>query len=277
MRDIYYSLNFQERTDAAGRIMQPTEKIVLSYGKQEWFQLHIPEYKSVDENVICWDVIVYDTEQNSLLCHTIDADIMFSDREYGQVVFSVNTKTKSFLQAVRKNNIHGWMEVRGIHDSGNTVFCMRFRILAQYTNDPSEDIPVEVIDDFATMSWVKNLLSGGENESFVTKEMLESKFSGMTIDSVEISNVLLAHNTVVQHFLSEEDVITIDTSEMTSDKSVTMELWLTMPKTVVSFSIPGVNWLEEPSFDTANMLYCVVLRWDGEKVLANVAYSVEVS
>jgi hypothetical protein len=49
-----------------------------------------------------------------------------------------------------------------------------------------------------------------------------------------------------------------------------------MPETVVSFSIPDVTWIEEPSFDTGNMLYCVVLRWDGAKVLANVAYSVEV-
>ena len=149
--------------------------------------------------------------------------------------------------------------------------------MAQYTNDPSEDIPVELIDDFATMSWVKNLLSGGENESFVTKELLESKISGMMIDTAESSNVLLIHNTIVQHSLAADDVITIDTSAMTSDKSVTMELWLTMPETVVSFSIPNVNWLEEPSFDTANTLYAVVLRWDGEKVLANVAYTLEVS
>ena len=87
----------------------------------------------------------------------------------------------------------------------------------------------------------------------------------------------LSHNTIVQHSLAVDDVITIDTSAMTSDKSVTMELWLTMPETVVSFSIPNVNWLEEPSFDTANTLYAVVLRWDGEKVLANVAYTLEVS
>lgn len=106
---------------------------------------------------------------------------------------------------------------------------------------------------------------------------LNGKVSGMYISETENTAVPLVHNTVVKYSLTTDDVITVDTSAMTSDKSVTMELWLTMPETVVSFSIPNVTWIEEPSFDTANMLYCVVLRWDGERVLANVAYSVEVS
>ena len=277
MTDIYYSLNHQERTDAAGRILQPTEKIILSYGKQEWFHLHLPEYKAFDENVICWEVIVYESEHNTLLCRTLDEEIMFSDREYGQIIFSVNTKTKSFLQVVKERNVHGWMEIKGVHSSGNTVYCMRFRILAQYTNDPAEDLPVEVIDDLATMSWVKKILSGNESISFVTKDQLDTALSGMAISRTENTTVPLVHNTVVKHTLTADDVIIVDTSSMTADRSATMELWLTMPETVVSFSIPDVVWIEEPSFDTGNMLYAIVLRWDGEKVLANTAYTVEVS
>ena len=69
MTDIYYSLKFQERTDAAGRIMQPTEKIILSYGKKEWFHLHIPEYKMIDENEICWKSLF--TMKNKIPCYVI--------------------------------------------------------------------------------------------------------------------------------------------------------------------------------------------------------------
>ena len=105
---------------------------------------------------------------------------------------------------------------------------------------------------------------------------LNGKVSGMDISEMESTTIPLIHNTVAKHTLTTDDVISVDTSTMTADKSATMELWLTMPETVVSFSIPDVTWIEEPSFDSGNMLYCVVLRWDGEKVLANVAYSVEV-
>lgn len=119
--------------------------------------------------------------------------------------------------------------------------------------------------------------SGGGSSGGVTQEQLDEALSGMDISEAESATIPLVHNSVVKYSFTTDDVISVDTSTMTADKSATMELWLTMPETVVSFSIPDVTWIEEPSFDTANMLYCVVLRWDGEKVLANVAYSVEVS
>lgn len=109
------------------------------------------------------------------------------------------------------------------------------------------------------------------------EDIAEIRKSGMDISEAETATVPLVHNTVVKHTLTADDMISVDTSGMTADKSVTMELWLTMPETVVSFSITNVTWIEEQSFDTANMLYCVVLRWDGARVLANTAYSVEVS
>ena len=127
---------------------------------------------------------------------------------------------------------------------------------------------------------------GGSSGGGITQEQLDEALSGkadktalqgMDISEMESTTVSLIHSTVAKHTLTADEVISLDTSAMTSDKSATMELWLTMPETVVSFSIPDVTWIEEPSFDTANMLYCVVLRWDGEKVLANLAYSVEVS
>jgi hypothetical protein len=119
---------------------------------------------------------------------------------------------------------------------------------------------------------------GGGSSGGITQEQLEQALSGMTIDTSVSSGtaIRLTHNAIFKYAITENDDIIIDTSAMPSDRSVTMELWLTMPETVVSFSIPNVTWIEEPSFDIGNMLYCVVLRWDGEKVLANVAYSVEV-
>ena len=168
------------------------------------------------------------------------------------------------------------MEVRGCDSDGAIACCMKFRCVAVYANDLSDNVPAELVDDIATKSWVKNILSGGSTDSFVSKEMLEAAVSEQPIIQFENTTFQIVGSTVIKHNLAENDVIMFDASSLDEDRCATMELWLTMPETVVSFSIPDVTWIEEPSFDTGNMLYCVVLRWDGAKVLANVAYSVEV-
>ena len=110
---------------------------------------------------------------------------------------------------------------------------------------------------------------------FFSKTIHEDR-AGISIRSIQQPSFKLEHNKVVKHTIVQNQVLTLNTDQLVQDKAVTMELWLTMPETVVSFSIPDVIWIEEPSFDTGNMVYCVVIRWDGERVLANVAYSVEV-
>lgn len=97
-----------------------------------------------------------------------------------------------------------------------------------------------------------------------------------TIVNSNSSTIYFTPNTIFKYTVSENDVITINTSSMKPYQCSTMELWLTMPSTVVSFSIPNVTWIEEPSFDSANTLYTIAIRWDGEKLLANIAYTLEV-
>lgn len=109
-----------------------------------------------------------------------------------------------------------------------------------------------------------------------TLEYLENETFGMLIKSVANAEIPLVHDTVIKHTLTADETITFTTSVMTADRCVTMELWLTMPGEVVSFTMPDVTWIEEPAFDTANTLYAVVIRWDGEKVIGNVAYTLEV-
>lgn len=82
-------------------------------------------------------------------------------------------------------------------------------------------------------------------------------------------------NTVVKHIVKEGETLTVDSSGMTNDTCATMELWLTM-ETLVSFTLTGVEWFEPPTFELANMVYTIVLRWDGAKVLAQSAYFTEV-
>lgn len=276
--NIYFSLKSQERTDETGRILQSTEKIILSYGKEEWFHLNIRDLdEGRSDNIFCWDAVVYNVDDLSMLCHTLDEEIVSKNFSNGQLEFPVFTRTENFRAAVQEHDAHGWLDVRGFDSGGKMVYCMRFRILAQYSSDPSADLPAEVVDDFATMSWVKKFLSNGTSDSFVTEEMLDEKLSGMAISSLEDPAIPFAHNGITKHTLSADEVITFDTSALSAEKSATMELWLTMPETVVSFSMPDIVWIEEPAFDAGNTLYAVVLRWDGAKLIGNIAYTLEVN
>ena len=99
---------------------------------------------------------------------------------------------------------------------------------------------------------------------------------GAVISEAAAPAVTFKHNTVAKYSPLADDVIMFDVSALDSEKCSTMELWLTLGE-VVSFSIADVTWVEEPSFDSANTLYALVIRWDGEKLIGNAAYSLEVT
>ena len=107
--------------------------------------------------------------------------------------------------------------------------------------------------------------------------LIEELKEGMLMINAEEPNIKFEHNTITKYTPNADDVITFDISELDVEKCSTMELWLTMPESVVSFSIPDITWVEEPSFDKENTLYAIVVRWDGEKLIANVSYSIEVN
>ena len=277
--DIYFSLASQCRTTKDREPVSTTEYLHFVYGRQEFFRLKIFDFEKIktDSQIVCWDALVYDGDDSEMICHTVDSEIDSSENTEGLISFCIVTKTEKFRDKTRTGNIHGWMEVRGLNSDGAIACCMKFRCVGEYANDLSDNVPVELVDDIATKSWVKNILSGSNADSFVTQEMLSAAISEQPIKRFENSTIQIAGSSVAKHNITENDVITFDALLLGEDRCITMELWLTMPEEVVSFSIPDVTWIEEPSFDTANMLYCVVLRWDGEKVLANLAYSVEVS
>ena len=100
---------------------------------------------------------------------------------------------------------------------------------------------------------------------------------GMIISEVSGTTITVKPNSVVKHTLSANETLTFDVSKLTANQCVTMELWLTMPETAVSFTLSEVTWIDEPDFSAGNTLYAVVIRWDGQKLIGNVAYTLEVS
>lgn len=96
--------------------------------------------------------------------------------------------------------------------------------------------------------------------------------AGMKISALEnISSIKLVDQQVFTWTVSDGDILYFDLSELAPGRSVTMELWLAMP-TVVPFTIANVTWIEDPDFSEENQVYCIVVRWNGKKLLANIAY-----
>lgn len=117
-------------------------------------------------------------------------------------------------------------------------------------------------------------------------ERLERKISrtdltdGLKISETSSSVITITNHTAAKYELKGDDSFTFDTSGLSADFCANMELWLTMKDSVKSFSFPAdVVWIDgvTPKFDTANREYVIVLRWDGTRLLANLAYSVGVN
>ncbi|MBQ9501867.1 MAG: hypothetical protein IJU70_06900 [Lentisphaeria bacterium] len=94
-------------------------------------------------------------------------------------------------------------------------------------------------------------------------------------------------NHVYRHTLAASDVITFNTTGLSSSSQIAWELHLTQPATAVSFTLPaGILWPDGDVFDAGNTApdmttgsrtYVLVFRWDGTDILGNLAYVKEVS
>ena len=112
---------------------------------------------------------------------------------------------------------------------------------------------------------------------------------GDDIATLTSTAVTPKHGAVYVHELAADDTFTIDSTGLSASKQVTFELHLVQPSTAVSFTLPNtLIWADGDSFasantapdmDTADTEYCIVIRWDGSDLLANLAYrkAIEVS
>jgi hypothetical protein len=87
------------------------------------------------------------------------------------------------------------------------------------------------------------------------------------------------HGGVFTYTVQGGETISISTASFVQGEQMEFELYLDIPTGVTSsFSIPAVqHWLRAADFSETNKRYCVALRWDGFALLANVAYSYNLS
>lgn len=151
-----------------------------------------------------------------------------------------------------------------------TLYNINFQYIAQtqtaYAIDPA---PYLAYDNQAVFEGVWTIFFAGVYQKTVNVD----SSTGAPIQQATSTTIELEHNKVVKHTVQADQVLTIDVSKMDPTVCASMELWLRLDQ-VVSFQIDTVTWISDPSFSVANTVYAIVLRWDGSKVLANVAYKV---
>lgn len=96
----------------------------------------------------------------------------------------------------------------------------------------------------------------------------------------EVQTIIAATNAITpqehqvfKHTIVSGETISISSSSLTSSICMTFELWLDMPSTAVSFTLPAFTWISDvPDFDSANTRFVITVRWNGTKFLACSAY-----
>ena len=107
--------------------------------------------------------------------------------------------------------------------------------------------------------------------------------SGSDITPLTSTAITPQDGAVYHKTLAADDAFTISTTGLSATKQVTFELHLIQPSTAVSFTLPNtLIWANGDSFASANTApdmstadteYCIVIRWDGSGLLANLAYT----
>ena len=107
--------------------------------------------------------------------------------------------------------------------------------------------------------------------------------AGQAITPVSSLAIAPEEGIIYAKTLAANDAVTFNTSALTSNTAVNFELHLTQNTSAVSFTFPNdILWYENGNFASGNAApdmsdsstkYALVFRWDGVKILGNLAYT----
>lgn len=280
--DIFYSTTKHERTDASGKPVQPTESVVLIYGQRTSLKIMTNTDLSA---AVCWHSAVGqgNRTETAILCRTVDEEIDSSESRNGILIVPIQTGTAEFLEAVKNGAVRCLFELWGTDSEGNRIECIQFRVIAMPSIDSCGGDPVEIPDDLATKSWVKKIIAGDDAEAFATKSELEkldeeiqslNRENGIPAEETDGCEIPIYHDRIVKYRVGNGEEISFSSGHLEQGKCCTMELWLTVGEDSTEFTFSGVTWIREPTFDQGNTMYIIVIRWDGSRVFANIAYTI---
>lgn len=136
------------------------------------------------------------------------------------------------------------------------------------------------------LSSVSSLINNQKLSDLYLYSMISNIDDGQKIINQSETIIAPADNKIYKHILSSNDSISILTGSFVSGYAVTFEVHLIQPSSAVSFTFSNsIQWIDSLNFNSSNSapdfsesekLYAIVFRWDGEDLLANLAYTKDI-
>ena len=241
----------------------------------------------------------FDHTHNELMAYAFGNNCQITDAAAGEITITLDCNTIKFGNVVRFNAQLAYLEVNLFDTEAKLTRVLLDRVECRPHVRDQEGAPVSGDPQYYNKAETNALIEG--KISAVTS--VNGKTGAVELDAAdvgaisELSQPIVSAGTAItpepdavyRHTLAANDSFTVDTSALTSSKQITFELHLIQGATAVSFTLPsGILWADGNSFSAsnpvpemtdANTLYCIVIRWDGSDLLANLAYSktIEVS
>ena len=261
---MYYSFVQKTFTNYTGT--PRIETLNLSFGEHEDLSI------SFDRDIgdLKWTLIA--THNGVTILYTSHEDIRIVERR--ALYIPINTYTQEFKTATEKGSISATIELYAVDASDHIQHVINLPLLA-HPSSVSGATPPEIVIP--------------PSGNFVTPEQLE-EYAAQTGDAIQkiqknIENLILCEvpgenptihftgGNAYYHELIDCETIRFDFSAIDDRFVTTIELWLKMPETVVSFGLPDVDeWLDDPKFDEKNKIFCVVIRRSRFSTIASLAY-----
>ena len=254
---MYYSFAQKTFTNYTGT--PRIETLNLSFGEHEDLSI------SFDRDIgdLKWTLIA--THNGVTILYTSHEDIRIIERR--ALYIPINTYTQEFKTATEKGSIRATIELYAVDASDHIQHVINLPLLA-HPSSVSGATPPEIVIP--------------PSGNFVTPEQLEAQLQTTKgrlskqhiIEIIGYSPTIRITDDIYiyYHKINDGETIRLEFPD-TVDEVITAELWLYMPDPVVSFAIPDVVWLEDPTFDEGGRCYCVVARKSRFGIMLNNGYN----
>lgn len=151
--------------------------------------------------------------------------------------------------------------------------------------DPYNEVWHDLNENSISLIYSNKLIFN--EDGIINKNDLNSISKGSKIINQVITSIKPENNKIYKHVLNEGDIISINTTNLSFNYCINFEVWLKMPSTLVTFTFGNnIYWNSDdifslsnntPDFSDTNMLYVLCFRYDGRRLLANLAYKINLN
>lgn len=281
--EIYYDINNVRRTvyglfyvdndvDLVG-IANPEEKLYFSHGSKRVFAYNASTQEFVQVNRTGVVNNLTSAQRNALTSCVEDS--IYIDSDTLEMYIGTNMGSNS-LSASMFGNVY-WHKIGESISNYNGLVSIRTNDKNVLSTNIGGDVTIGDSSNSCSINTsnlrlnnnAQNTANGVvvlDNNGKILQSLIPqgsgTATSSPIMETINVTTIPPEHNKVYHATLSNNDVFTF-TSPQNNNEVLSFRLYLTMPQTLVSFTLPtNVVWELVPDFTTVNSLYTLVFEWN---------------